>query len=96
MGRLLRTARRPRAQCLKEQRHLFFIIHLSRALETLPPRLQRILEHKYALGCTDAEGAERAGEALGTYKRLLRQALAELRARIGDEPKAPRVPSEEA
>ena len=50
---------------------------LESALHALSPRMQRIIEHKYSLGCTDAEGAARLGEALGTYKRLLRQALAE-------------------
>lgn len=54
-------------------------LDLRRALDRLEPRRRRVLECKYALGCTDADGAARTGEALGTYKRLARQALAELR-----------------
>ena len=54
-------------------------LDLARALEMLDPRLQRVIECKYRLGATDAEGAERLGESLGTYKRLAREALAELR-----------------
>jgi len=52
---------------------------LAGALDALPPRQRRVLECKYALGCTDAEGAARLGEPLGSYKRLVRQALGELR-----------------
>ncbi len=61
-------------------------IDLERALERLEPRRRRILESKYALGCTDAEGAATVGEALGTYKRLLREALFELRQALLADP----------
>ena len=54
-------------------------VDLARALEALEPRLHAVVKCKYALGCTDEEGAERLGESLGTYKRLARQALGALR-----------------
>jgi RNA polymerase sigma factor (sigma-70 family) len=54
-------------------------VDLSRALAALGARHRRVLECKYELGCTDPEGAERCGEALGTYKRLVREALASVR-----------------
>lgn len=57
---------------------------LARALSALDARKRGVLECKYTLGCTDAEGAERLGESLGTYKRLVGQALAELRAVLVD------------
>ena len=60
---------------------------LAGALASLVPRKRRIIECKYALGCTDAEGAERLGESLGTYKRLVSQALAELRHALVHEGK---------
>jgi RNA polymerase sigma factor (sigma-70 family) len=60
-------------------------IDLERALERIDARRRRILESKYALGCTDAEGAAEVGEALGTYKRLLREALLELRRALISE-----------
>lgn len=60
---------------------------LAGALDALVPRQRRVIESKYALGCTDSEGAARLGESLGTYKRLVRQALAALRAALVDDPK---------
>lgn len=62
---------------------------LASALDALAPRKRKILECKYALGCTDAEGAERLGEALGTYKRLFREALVELRRALTEDRKKP-------
>lgn len=55
------------------------VLDLERALERLDPRRRRVLDCKYGLGCTDAEGAARLGESLGTYKRLVGEALLELR-----------------
>lgn len=60
---------------------------LAGALDALSPRKRRILHCKYALGCTDAEGAERLDEALGTYKRLVREAIGELRTALVDDRK---------
>ncbi len=60
---------------------------LAGALDALEPRKRRVLECKYALGCTDLEGAERLGESLGTYKRLFRQAIGELRAALLEDGK---------
>jgi RNA polymerase sigma factor (sigma-70 family) len=62
---------------------------LAGALDALESRLRRIVECKYALGCTDVEGAERLGESLGTYKRLVGQALGELRRALVQDPKKP-------
>ena len=62
-----------------------FQLDLERALERLDSRRRRVLDCKYGLGCTDAEGAARAGESLGTYKRLLREALLELRKALVEE-----------
>ena len=64
------------------------LVHdLAGACAALEPRKRQVLQCKYALGCTDAEGAARLGESLGTYKRLVRQALAELRAALVQDPK---------
>jgi RNA polymerase sigma factor (sigma-70 family) len=60
---------------------------LAGALDALAPRKRRILECKYTLGCTDAEGAQRLGESLGSYKRLVREALGELRRALLEDPK---------
>lgn len=79
----LEESRLPEAESLDESSQH----DLAGALDTLEPRLRRILECKYALGCTDAEGAARLGEPLGTYKRLARQALAELRRALVQNPK---------
>jgi RNA polymerase sigma factor (sigma-70 family) len=53
---------------------------LAAGLAALSHRKRQILKCKYSLGCTDAEGAAKLEEAVGTYKRLLNQALVELRA----------------
>jgi RNA polymerase sigma factor (sigma-70 family) len=60
---------------------------IARVLTALEPRLRRVIECKYALGCTDAEGAARLDESLGTYKRLVGQALRALRQGLVKDPK---------
>lgn len=54
-------------------------LDLRAALEDLAVRKRHVLECKYFLGHTDSDGAAKLGESLGTYKRLAREALAELR-----------------
>ncbi len=48
------------------------------ALDALEERKRLVIECRYTLGCTNAEGATRLAIPLGTYKRLLRQGLSEL------------------
>ena len=52
---------------------------LRQALGHLEERKHRVLESKYFLGHTNEEGAAHTGEALATYKRLVKAALEELR-----------------
>jgi len=48
------------------------------ALDSLEPRKRDVVAARYLLGCTNDEGSERLEIPLGTYKRLLGQALKEL------------------
>jgi len=66
---------------------------LAGAMAALDERLRSILECKYALGCTDEEGAARLGESVGTYKRLARQALAQLRQALLEDVEKLRIES---
>jgi RNA polymerase sigma factor (sigma-70 family) len=53
---------------------------LRKALGGIEERKRRVVETRYLLGCTNEEGSSRLEIPLGTYKRLLSQGLAELRA----------------
>ncbi len=54
----------------------------------LPPERSQLVEAVYRQGKTYQEAADDAGVPLGTAKRWLREALAELRKRLGDVPEA--------
>lgn len=60
-------------------------IDLSRGFLRLEPALRDVLRCKYALRCTDSEGAAQLGHSLSTYKRLLSRALVELRRSLVEE-----------
>lgn len=55
---------------------------LRSALDGLDARKRDVVVSRYLLGCTNEEGSSRLGIPLGTYKRLLGQAVKELRARL--------------
>lgn len=55
---------------------------LRAALDDLDERKRNVVATRYLLGCTNEEGSSRLGIPLGTYKRLLGQALKELRSRL--------------
>jgi RNA polymerase sigma factor (sigma-70 family) len=58
---------------------------LRKALGGIEERKRRVVETRYLLGCTNDEAANRLEIPLGTYKRLLSQGLAELRALLMPE-----------
>ena len=46
--------------------------HLDRAIESLPPREQMILRHRFGLG-TDAQTLDEIGQQLGVSRERIRQ-----------------------
>jgi RNA polymerase sigma factor (sigma-70 family) len=55
---------------------------LREAYARLDERKKRVLEAKFLMGYSNEEGASRTGEALATYKRLLKAGLEELRSML--------------